>query len=140
MIRRLRKEEASAAGALWLEANLDAHGFIPAAYWQGHFPEVREQLAQAEVWVYEEAGRILGFIGLTGDCVAGLFVRREARSQGVGRALLDHGKALRPRLTLRVYRKNPRAEAFYRREGFVEEAASVDGDTGEEEAVLVWRR
>ena len=121
MIRRMGKGDLDAVAAIWLDANREAHDFIPAAYWLGHFAEVRTALARAEVWVFETEARaeISGFIGLLGDYIAGIFVRREARSGGVGRQLLDHVKTSRGQLRLQVYRKNLRAAAFYQREGSV---------------------
>ena len=121
MIRRMGKGDLDAVAAIWLDANREAHDFIPAAYWLGHFEEVRTALARAEVWVFETEARaeISGFIGLLGDYIAGIFVRREARSGGVGRQLLDHVKTSRGQLRLQVYRKNLRAAAFYRRRGSV---------------------
>lgn len=88
MIRRMGKGDLDAVAAIWLDANREAHDFIPAAYWLGHFAEVRTALARAEVWVFETEARaeISGFIGLLGDYIAGIFVRREARSGGVGSA------------------------------------------------------
>ena len=63
-------------------------------------------------------GEILGFLGLEGDYIAGIFVRHGAQSRGVGKKLLDRAKEGRGRLSLRVYEKNTRAAAFYRRGGF----------------------
>lgn len=75
-----------------------------------------------------------------GDYLAGIFVDGPARSRGVGRQLLDRCKALHPVLTLHVYRQNPRAAAFYRREGFAVAAEGIDPDTGQPELTMVWRR
>ena len=142
MIRSLEPADLSAVSAIWLDANREAHAFIPAAYWLGHLEEVRAALAQAEVWVFADEARpeLLGFVGLQGDYIAGIFVRREARSRGVGRQLLDHVKAGHLRLSLRVYEKNQRAAAFYRREGFRLLETGVDPETGEAELLLEWRR
>ena len=142
MIRRMGEGDLEAVAAIWLDANREAHDFIPASYWLGHFEEVRTALAQAEVWVFEAEARaeISGFIGLQEDYGAGIFVRREARSGGVGRQLLDHVKAGRRQLRLQVYRKNSRAAAFYRREGFYVLEEGVDPETGEAELLMEWRR
>ena len=142
MIRRLGEGDLKAVAAIWLDANREAHDFIPASYWLGHFEEVRTALAQAEVWVFEAEARaeISGFIGLQEDYIAGIFVRREARSGGVGRQLLDHVKADRRQLRLQVYRKNSRAAGFYRREGFRVLEEGVDPGTGEAELLMEWRR
>ena len=141
MIRRMGEGDLEAVAAIWLDANREAHDFIPASYWLGHFEEVRTALAQAEVWVFEAEARaeISGFIGLQEDYIAGIFVRREARSGGVGRQLLDHVKAGRRQLRLQVYRKNSRAAGFYRREGFRVLEEGVDPETGEAELLMEWR-
>lgn len=142
MIRRMGEGDLEAVAAIWLDANREAHDFIPASYWLGHFEEVRTALAQAEVWVFEAEARaeISGFIGLQEDYIAGIFVRREARSGGVGRQLLDHVKAGRRQLRLQVYRKNSRATGFYRREGFRVLEEGVDPGTGEAELLMEWHR
>lgn len=141
MIRRMGGGDMEAVAAIWLDANREAHDFIPASYWLGHFEEVRTALAQAEVWVFEAEARaeISGFIGLQEDYIAGILVRREARSGGVGRQLLDHVKAGRRQLRLQVYRKNSRAAGFYRREGFRVLEEGVDPETGEAELLMEWR-
>lgn len=139
-IRQYRPGDLDAVMGLWLAGNLDAHPFISNAYWERNLPAVREQIPQAEVLAAEENGRLLGFLGLSGSYIAGIFVSRPARSQGVGRALLEEAKRRRARLTLRVYRRNSRALAFYLREGFAAEHMRTDPETGEEELCLSWAR
>ena len=106
MIRRAEPSDLGAVLRIWLDANLDAHAFIPAEYWQGCRGLVQEMLPQAELYVHQDpAGWIDGFLGLEGNYVAGLFVRQDARSRGVGKELLDCAKAHRTQLSLSVYRK-----------------------------------
>jgi len=125
---------------IWLDTNIKAHSFVPKEYWTSHYPMVREVLPQAEIYVYENsaAGRIDGFIGLTGNYIAGIFVGEAAQSSGIGKRLLDHAKGLKPRLDLRVYQKNARAVRFYQREQFVIRSESIDADTGEKEFLMTW--
>ena len=125
---------------LWLSGNLDGHAFIPAGFWTGHFDMVREMLPQAELYVHENGStrQIDGFVGLTGNHIEGIFVAESARSRGIGKALLEHVKALKPSLTLSVYRRNRRAASFYRREQFVMQAEGIDGDTNEAEIHMLW--
>ena len=120
----------------------------PMYYWATMEPTDEEDLARIarhlkdrEGWGFETEARaeISGFIGLLGDYIAGIFVRREARSGGVGRQLLDHVKTSRGQLRLQVYRKNLRAAAFYRREGFRVLEEGVDPETGEAELLMEWR-
>ena len=67
MIRLFEEEDLDEVLAIWLDANLRAHSFIPAGYWEGRREEVRQALPQAELYVWEEQGEILGFLGLEGD-------------------------------------------------------------------------
>mgnify|MGYP005779531951 FL=1 len=142
MIRKFREADLDAVMELWLDSNLQAHPFVPGDYWRNHFEEVRQALPEAEVYVSEngETAEIEGFIGLSGDYIAGIFVRSQSRSQGIGKQLLDQAKAVRPSLTLSVYRKNSRAVSFYQREGFSVLSQETDSGTGETEFVMAWGR
>lgn len=141
MIREFQRDDLERAAEIWLEANIRAHGFIPRAYWEGQLETVRNLLPRAELYVWQaESGELQGFIGLSGDHVEGLFVRPPAQGRGIGKALLDRARDVRGRLTLNVYRKNERAAAFYRREGFQVRGEGVDGNTGEPEYTMVWER
>ena len=127
---------------IWLHSNLDAHAFIAASFWTEHFEMVRDMLPQAELYVHENeaAQQIDGFIGLAENHIEGIFVAKAARSNGIGKALLDHVKPLKPRLTLGVYQKNERALAFYRREQFAVHSEGIDEDTNEAEIQMLWTR
>ena len=142
MIRKFENLDLDAVMQIWLQANLDAHAFIPASFWEAHFEMVRDMLPQAELYVHEnEATRqIDGFIGLTENHIEGIFVVKSARSKGIGKALLDYVKSRRPRLTLGVYQKNERALAFYRREQFAVHSEGIDGDTNEADIQMLWTR
>ena len=142
MIRKFETQDLDAVMQIWLQANLDAHAFIPASFWEAHFEMVRDMLPQAELYVHEnEAPRqIDGFIGLTENHIEGIFVAKSARSKGIGRALLEYAKSRKLRLTLSVYQKNERAIAFYRREKFVVQSEGIDEDTNEAEIQMFWTR
>lgn len=142
MIRKFETQDLDAVMQIWLQANLDAHAFIPASFWEAHFEMVRDLLPQAELYVHEnEAPRqIDGFIGLTENHIEGIFVAKAARSKGIGKALLGYAKSRRPRLDLSVYQKNERALAFYRREQFVVQSEEIDEDTNKSEIQMLWTR
>ena len=142
MIRKFETQDLDAVMQIWLHGNLDAHPFIPASFWTDHFETVRDMLPQAELYVHEseDTRQIDGFIGLTESHIEGVFVAKAARSKGVGKALLDHAKSRKPRLTLSVYQKNRRAIALYRREQFVVHSEGIDEDTNEAEIQLLWTR
>ena len=142
MVRKFETQDLDAVMQIWLQANLDAHAFIPASFWEAHFEMVRDLLPQAELYVHEDAGtrQIDGFIGLTENHIEGIFVVKSARSKGIGKALLDYAKSRKPRLDLSVYQKNERALAFYQREQFTVQSEGIDEDTNEAEIQMLWTR
>ena len=142
MIRKFETQDLDAVMQIWLQANLDAHAFIPASFWEAHFEMVRDLLPQAELYVHENEipRQIDGFIGLTENHIEGIFVAKSARSEGIGKALLEYAKSRKPRLTLSVYQKNQRAIAFYRREQFGVHSEGIDEDTNEAEIQMLWTR
>lgn len=140
MIRKFRAEDLDRVMKIWLDSNVSAHSFVPEAYWKDQEEGVREQIPLAEVYVWEEAGEILGFIGLAGEEAAGIFVREGFRDRGIGGALLEYVKQIRERLFLCVYEQNRRALPFYERHGFQKERKQTDSDTGETEYRMFWER
>lgn len=139
MIRMFDACDLNQVMELWLNGNIEAHDFIPRNYWESNAPMVREQLLQAEIYVYETDGKILGFVGLQGDYLAGIFVDRHARSMGIGGQLIHYVQKIRRTLTLNAYRKNQRAMEFYLREGFSVLSEDIDEATGETDIVLSWK-
>ncbi len=139
MVRELQKKDIDEVAEIWLDTNVKAHGFIPARYWRDNFETVRRMLGQAEVYVYEAEKDIAGFIGLDGDYIAGIFVRSNHQSGGIGKRLLDFVKGERQQLRLSVYQKNKRAVSFYEREKFVIQGEGTDEHTGENEYDMIWR-
>ena len=76
-------------------------------------------LASAELWVAQEDGRIVGFAGVSGSELTHLYTDPPAQNRGVGTALLEHVKSLRPEhVVLWVFQKNEGARRFYERHGF----------------------
>ena len=79
MIRRMQFTALDKVSRIWLESNKEAHGFIPAEYWESHLQSVKTALLQAEVYVYvnERRDEILGFIGMNGEIHRGHLCRRQ---------------------------------------------------------------
>ena len=140
VIREFELHDLEQVMQLWLNGNLDAHDFTPADYWLSHAEMVRMHLLQAEVLVFVQKNTVLGFAGMQGDYLAGIFVDGQHRSNGIGKQLLEHLKQIHPAITLHVYRRNVRALEFYRKEGFQVTAEEWDAQTGEDECTMVWHR
>lgn len=139
MIRPFCRTDLDSIAEIWLNTNISAHNFIPESYWRDNFLPVREMLGKAEIYVYAEDDGIRGFIGLDGNYIAGIFVRKGGQSRGIGRKLIAFVKEKKPELSLHVYEKNQRAVKFYEREGFAIRSRSVDENTGEQELLMTWK-
>lgn len=137
MIRPFRPSDMDAVLAVWLEASLAAHDFIPASFWESNVAAMRDlYLPKAETHVHEEDGAVTGFLCLDNDRLAALFVDPRAQGRGIGSRLLDTAKGLRRHLRLTVYERNSRAVAFYARHGFAVTGRQVDESTGEHELIM----
>ena len=140
MIRVLQLADLDRVADLWLAANLQAHNFISSEYWRGNQALVKELLPRAEVYVYEKGGEILGFAGLEGEYIEGIFVLPDMQSRGIGKSLVDFLKTKKGGLRLNVYQKNTRAIRFYEREGFQIQSEGLDEATGEQDYVMAWQQ
>lgn len=140
MIERMTLDEMNQVADIWLEGNLDAHNFISAKYWTNSLEPVKKELAKAEVYVYKVDDAIAGFIGLNGNYVAGVFIRREYRNQGIGKQLFDYAKKGHDDLLVSCYVKNFKALNFYRVNGFSIKSEGIDKDTGESEVTMMWMK
>lgn len=99
-------------------------------------------LPNNEVWVAEEAGRVIGFAGLGDDCLRHLYVDSEEQNRGVGTALLTASKKCRPTgLRLWVFQKNVGARRFYERHGFrlIRLTDGRDNEEREPDALYGWK-
>lgn len=141
-VRPYRPDDNSRLADIWHGASAEAHAFLPEEL----LIEQKQLVAQhylphSETWVAElhSAGPV-GFIGLAGSFVGGLFVDRTCQGKGVGRLLMDHALNLKGSLELEVYALNERAMRFYQGLGFIEVSRSPTDDQGLPYATVRMRR
>lgn len=141
MIRAWNSEDLTPLLALWLESTTFAHPFIDARYWQESKSLVRDAyLPAARTWVWEEQGRLEGFVSVMDSRFVGaLFVRPDAIGKGIGRALLEHVKQRYADLSLEVYQKNERAVNFYHALGFRIEDSAWQEETHHPTWIMRWQ-
>lgn len=119
MIRKMLPADIDSVMSIWLTGNLDAHSFIPAQYWYSQYSAVKAAIQQATVYCYcDTSNKVHGFIGLSNSYIAGLFVSKDFRRQGIGRQLLTVAKQNNNCLELDAYLANHTAISFYQRNGF----------------------
>jgi putative acetyltransferase len=142
MIRKLQEIDINRIAEIWLDTNIRAHNFISPNYWEDNFEAVKEVFPNAEVYVYENENesKIQGFVGMSGNYIAGIFVCSDAQSSGIGKQLLDFIKTIKKQLALSVYQKNTRAVKFYQSSNFNIQCEKVDENTGEKEYYMVWEQ
>ncbi len=139
MIRKLQPGDTEEVLAIWLEASVIAHHFIPAGYWQNSLPEMRTTyLPASDTHVYiSPEGTIAGFISMVDNYIAAIFVKPAFQGRGVGSQLLSYVQELYPTgLILNVYKENQRSVQFYKRHGFTVEEERIDPATGHPELVM----
>jgi GNAT superfamily N-acetyltransferase len=135
IITRARPQDADVAADIYLRARAMAAmppGIHPDDDVRAHVAGVL--IPHREVWLAVEDGEAVGVLVLDGADLDWLFVAPHAQTRGVGSALLDHAKSLRPDgLSLWTFVTNVAAQRFYERRGFVE-AERTDGAGNEEHA------
>jgi chorismate mutase/GNAT superfamily N-acetyltransferase len=91
-------------------------------------------LARQELWVAEGAEGLMGFANVEAQWLNGLYVAPDAARAGVGSALLDVVKGIRPDgFALWVFESNTPARDFYRKHGLLD-LERTDGSANMERA------
>jgi chorismate mutase/GNAT superfamily N-acetyltransferase len=97
-------------------------------------PYLRGRMAAGETWVAEVDGQVVGYALVDGAWLDHLYVLPSHAGQGIGSALLDLVKSLRPDgFGLWVFASNEPARRFYARHGLVD-LDTTDGSDNDEKA------
>ena len=139
-IRKIIDTDIEQVMRIWYEGNLEAHDFVDTEYWDRNKNYVRRALSQFDVYVYESDAKVVGFVGMDGDYLAGLFVHRDFRGLGFGTRLIERMKEDHEYFTLHVFKKNDDAYTFYRNRGLRILDLEVNEDLGEEEYLMYYRK
>ncbi len=146
VIRRAKADDADTVTRVFLASRAAAMPYLPRLYdeeqtraWVTHVV-----LPGCVTWVAEHphTGEILGFAALDGEVLEHLYLRPDARGQGIGHALLDQVRRTGPQvLNLRVFTRNTSARRFYERHGFrpVDESDGSRNEENEPDMTYVWR-
>ena len=117
-VRRARSDELGACADLYVRVLSETFTWLPP---ERHSREDFLRAAkEEEIYVAVEGARIAGIAAFfrPQNFLHSLYV--DGRGDGVGKALLDHVRAVADGpLSLKVQAPNVRAQAFYRREGFL---------------------
>jgi GNAT superfamily N-acetyltransferase len=136
MIRRARPEDTEAIAETFV-ASLDTLStFLPNIHTHAeHRRFVTEVVPRDhELWVAEHDGRVVAFAAVGESTLGHMYVHPDFNSRGLGTALLEKTKELRPSgFTLWTFPANERACRFYEHHGL--RAIEYGDGSGNEERV-----
>ncbi len=131
MIREYQPADLDDLLGVWEAASAVAHDFLDAKFLQQERHNIPNlYLPNAETWIWEVGGSVVGFIALIGNEVGAIFVDPSYHGTGIGRALMDKARTLREELEVEVFKKNAMGRAFYDRYGFELMQETVHEATG----------
>lgn len=140
LIRKFKKNDLDNIMQIWKKVNINAHNFISKEYWENNYEYVKSILPNAEIYVYLDNNKIIGFIGINENYIEGIFVDMNNQDSGVGTALLNKVKREKNNLALNVYKKNTKAINFYKKNNFIITKESIDENTSEIEYTMIWNK
>ena len=128
-VRRARSDELGACADLYVRVLRETFTWLAPE--RHHRDDFLRSARDEEIYVAIAEGLIVGLAGFyrPQNFLHSLYV--DARQQGIGKALLDHVVAIADGpVSLKVQLPNRRAQAFYRREGFLalEQGRDVGSD------------
>lgn len=132
MIREYKPEDQQQTLDVWYNASVIAHHFLDEAFFEQERKNLSEgSFSNVETWVYEQDGKIVGFIAMIENEVGGLFVEPDFQGRGIGRQLMDHVRQSREYLELEVFKENAIGRRFYDRYGFKLVKEQTNKETGQ---------
>lgn len=119
MIRKYDEAEIPELIEIWEAAAVLAHPFLSDDFNAQVKTAMRDMyLPDSDTWVFEESGKVLGFISMLKNEIGGLFVHPDHHSKGIGRALIIHVQHSHTTLEVEVFDKNKIGKPFYEKYGF----------------------
>jgi putative acetyltransferase len=131
LIRKYETRDLEELLETWSRASAIAHPFLSREFLElerHNIPNV--YLPNAETWVWDANGSVIGFIALLGNEVGAIFVDPEHHKAGIGRCLMDHARKLRGHLEVEVFKRNDIGRKFYAQYGFELMHEAIHDQTG----------
>ncbi|WP_206045404.1 GNAT family N-acetyltransferase [Oceanicoccus sagamiensis] len=118
-IRKYKEKDLENVVDIWYQSSTLAHPFLEPDFVKKVKKDMHEiYIPNSETWVYEEEDKIVGFIGMIGNEIGGLFVLPDQHSKGIGTKLVNLILELHDELEVEVFKKNKIGRAFYDKYGF----------------------
>ena len=131
MIREYEEKDLSELLDAWYSASQIGHPFLDEDFFEQERRNIPAlYLPNAETWVYDLDGVVVGFIALIGNEVGAIFVDSRFHGRGIGRALMDKARSIRDVLELDVFKDNLVGRKFYENYGFTRVNEHLHEETG----------
>lgn len=118
-VRQYAEQDLESVLSAWEKASALAHPFLTAEFQDKVRHDIPNlYLPNADTWVAELNGSVLGFIALLGNEVGAIFVDPAFHGSGTGKALMDKAREIHGDLEVDVFRANTIGRQFYSRYGF----------------------
>ena len=133
MIRKYEERDLDELLATWAAASEIAHPFLTSEFLASERENIPKlYLPNAETWVSEEGGTVVGFVALIGKEVGAIFVHPNYHRNGIGQRLMDKARELRDELEVEVFKANQIGRAFYAKYGFKLIEEKIHAPTGQD--------
>lgn len=128
MIREIIKTDYPRLIEIWESAVLNTHHFLKEEdflYYKEHLPTYFDHVTLIGL---EEAGNLIGFLGVAGGNLEMLFIHNDYRGKGVGKKLSHYAINQLNVTRVDVNEQNEQAVGFYKHIGFkILSKSAVDG-------------
>ncbi len=113
-IRQYTENDLSSILSSWENASKIAHPFLTQEFLdQERFNIPNLYLPNADTWVADINGTVVGFIALLGNEVGAIFVEPKFQGAGVGTALMNKAQGIHGDLEVEVFQANSIGRKFY---------------------------
>lgn len=136
-LRLAREADLDALTDLWEASARGSHTFMEPDDFEEMRPYMRDALLPSmDVWIAEQHGTPVGFVGVRGQHVELLYIEQHHQHRGIGSLLLEHVHAS----SVEVYQDNSIGVSFYRRCGFSQTAVHAGDAIGRSYPMVVLSR
>ncbi len=136
MIRKINIEDYPKLVSIWRSAVLNTHHFLKDEDFKYFEEKIPTYFEFVSLFGFEEAGQLIGFIGIADNNLEMLFIDNNFRTKGVGKQLLKYAVNVLNVNKVDVNEQNEQAVGFYKHMGFkVIDRSELDGQ-GKEYPIL----
>jgi len=136
MIRSINVADYPDLIKIWESAVLHTHDFLKEEDFHHYRELIPTYFEHVALLGYEEAGRLVGFMGVSGENLEMLFIHSDWRGKGIGKKLVLYGINHLKVTKADVNEQNLQAVGFYEHIGFhILKRSALDGQ-GKEYPIL----